>query len=606
MIRDGGKKMVKYEELVNFIIKNIGGKENVISLTHCVTRLRFQLKDESKANDEVLKANDGIITVMHTAGQYQIVIGNHVGGVYETILPKLGLSGEVVETKNKTSIKDKFVDLVSSIFMPAIGMLCACGMIKGLNTILSFAGIYSSTSGLYTLIDAIGDSIFYFFPVIIGYTSAKKFKLTPFVGMVIGLALCYPTINGADLSIVGIQMNVSYTSTVLPVILTVAVAAPMERLLNKYIPDVVKSFLTPMIVILLSTILGYMIIGPVANTVAGWLSDGILSLYSISPVLAGIVFGGLWQVFVVFGVHITFIVLAIMNLAAGHPDPILSLQAFVAFSQTAVVLAIFLKTKQKKLKSICFPAIISGVFGVTEPAIYGITLQRLPMFVISCIGGSLSGAYAAFAGLKYQQMAGMGIFEMPAMFPQNGTGAAMFQCVIASAFAIIPTFIAAYVFYRDDHKEDNVTESLSEEVNQPIEGKIIPLNQVEDDAFSQEVLGKGIAIIPSEGKVYAPFDGTVITLFPTKHAIGIVSDNGCEVLIHIGMNTVQLNGKYFTSHVQQGDKVKKGQLLVEFDIDHILQEEYNLETPVIITNTKDYSNINTNTNKDNVVLVAEA
>lgn len=598
--------MVKYEELVNFIIKNIGGKENVISLTHCVTRLRFQLKDESKANDEVLKANDGIITVMHTAGQYQIVIGNHVGDVYETILPKLGLSGEVVETKNKTSIKDKFVDLVSSIFMPAIGMLCACGMIKGLNTILSFAGIYSSTSGLYTLIDAIGDSIFYFFPVIIGYTSAKKFKLTPFVGMVIGLALCYPTINGADLSIVGIQMNVSYTSTVLPVILTVAVAAPMERLLNKYIPDVVKSFLTPMIVILLSTILGYMIIGPVANTVAGWLSDGILSLYSISPVLAGIVFGGLWQVFVVFGVHITFIVLAIMNLAAGHPDPILSLQAFVAFSQTAVVLAIFLKTKQKKLKSICFPAIISGVFGVTEPAIYGITLQRLPMFVISCIGGSLSGAYAAFAGLKYQQMAGMGIFEMPAMFPQNGTGAAMFQCVIASAFAIIPTFIAAYVFYRDDHKEDNVTESLSEEVNQPIEGKIIPLNQVEDDAFSQEVLGKGIAIIPSEGKVYAPFDGTVITLFPTKHAIGIVSDNGCEVLIHIGMNTVQLNGKYFTSHVQQGDKVKKGQLLVEFDIDHILQEGYNLETPVIITNTKDYFNINTNTNKDNVVLVAEA
>ena len=598
--------MVKYEELVNFIIKNIGGKENVISLTHCVTRLRFQLKDESKANDEVLKANDGIITVMHTAGQYQIVIGNHVGDVYETILPKLGLSGEVVETKNKTSIKDKFVDLVSSIFMPAIGMLCACGMIKGLNTILSFAGIYSSTSGLYTLIDAIGDSIFYFFPVIIGYTSAKKFKLTPFVGMVIGLALCYPTINGADLSIVGIQMNVSYTSTVLPVILTVAVAAPMERLLNKYIPDVVKSFLTPMIVILLSTILGYMIIGPVANTVAGWLSDGVLSLYSISPVLAGIVFGGLWQVFVVFGVHITFIVLAIMNLAAGHPDPILSLQAFVAFSQTAVVLAIFLKTKQKKLKSICFPAIISGVCGVTEPAIYGITLQRLPMFVISCIGGSLSGAYAAFAGLKYQQMAGMGIFEMPAMFPQNGTGAAMFQCVIASAFAIIPTFIAAYVFYRDDHKEDNVTESLSEEVNQPIEGKIIPLNQVEDDAFSQEVLGKGIAIIPSEGKVYAPFDGTVITLFPTKHAIGIVSDNGCEVLIHIGMNTVQLNGKYFTSHVQQGDKVKKGQLLVEFDIDHILQEGYNLETPVIITNTKDYSNINTNTNKDNVVLVAEA
>ena len=598
--------MVKYEELVDFIIKNIGGKENVISLTHCVTRLRFQLKDEAKANDEALKSHDGIITVMHTAGQYQIVIGNHVGDVYETILPKLGLNGEVVETKNKTSLKDKFVDLVSSIFMPVIGMLCACGMIKGLNTILSFTGLYSSTSGLYTLINAIGDSVFYFFPVVIGYTSAKKFKLTPFVGMVIGLALCYPTINGTDLSILNFKMNVSYTSTVLPVILTVAVAAPMERMLNKFIPDVIKSFLTPMIVILISTILGYMIIGPVANTVAGWLSDGILNIYSISPVLAGIVFGGLWQVFVAFGVHITFIVLAIMNLAAGHPDPILSLQAFVAFSQTAVVLAIFLKTKQKKLKSLCFPAIISGVFGVTEPAIYGITLQRLPMVIISCIGGALSGAYAAFAGLKYQQMAGMGIFEMPAMFPQNGTGAAMIQCVIASAFAIIPTFIAAYVFYKDDQEDSVGKGGVSEEIAQPIKGEKIPLSQVKDDAFSQGVLGKGIAIIPSEGKVYAPFDGTVVTLFPTKHAIGIVSDGGCEILIHIGMNTVQLNGKYFKSYIHQGDRVTKGQLLVEFDIEHILQEGYNLETPVIVTNTKDYSDINTNVNDHNIALIAKA
>lgn len=594
--------MVKYEDLVSFIIKNIGGKENVISLTHCVTRLRFQLKDESKAKDEVLKAHDGIITVMHTAGQYQIIIGNHVGDVYETILPKLGLSGEVVETKNKASIKDKFVDLVSSIFMPVIGMLCACGMIKGLNTILNFTGLYSSTSGLYTLIDAIGNSIFYFFPVVIGYTSAKKFKLTPFVGMVIGLALCYPTINGTDLSILNFKINVSYTSTVLPVILTVAVAAPMERILNKFIPDVVKSFLTPMIVILLSTILGYMVIGPIANTVAGWVSECILNIYSISPVLAGVIFGGLWQIFVVFGVHITFIVLAIMNLAAGNPDPILSLQAFVAFSQTAVVLAISLKTKQKKLKSICFPAVISGIFGVTEPAIYGITLQRLPMFIISCIGGGLSGAYTAFAGLKYQQMAGMGIFEIPAMFPQNGTGAAMIQCVIASILAIVPAFIAAYVLYKDD-QEDSVEKGLSEEIIQPIKGERIPLNQVEDDAFSQEVLGKGIAIIPSEGKVYSPFDGTIMTLFPTKHAIGIVSDNGCEVLIHIGMNTVQLNGRYFTSHVQQGDKVTRGQLLVEFDLEHILQEGYNLETPIIITNTKDYSVIDTSMD-DNIALIA--
>lgn len=203
-------------------------------------------------------------------------------------------------------------------------------------------------------------------------------------------------------------------------------------------------------------------------------------------------------------------------------------------------------------------------------------------------------------------MAGMGIFEMPAMFPQNGTGAAMIQCVIASAFAIIPTFIAAYVFYKDDQEDSVGKGGVSEEIAQPIKGGKIPLSQVKDDAFSQGVLGKGIAIIPSEGKVYAPFDGTVVTLFPTKHAIGIVSDGGCEILIHIGMNTVQLNGKYFKSYIHQGDRVTKGQLLVEFDIEHILQEGYNLETPVIVTNTKDYSDINTNVNDHNIALIAKA
>ena len=349
-------------------------------------------------------------------------------------------------------------------------MLCACGMIKGLNTILSFTGLYSSTSGLYTLINAIGDSVFYFFPVVIGYTSAKKFKLTPFVGMVIGLALCYPTINGTDLSILNFKMNVSYTSTVLPVILTVAVAAPMERMLNKFIPDVIKSFLTPMIVILISTILGYMIIGPVANTVAGWLSDGILNIYSISPVLAGIVFGGLWQVFVVFGVHITFIVLAIMNLAAGHPDPILSLQAFVAFSQTAVVLAIFLKTKQKKLKSLCFPAIISGVFGVTEPAIYGFLLPEKTPFVFSCIGGAVGGAIMGAVAVKQYVIGGLGIFGVVSYISPKGDATGMVVSLIAGAVSLVVGFVLTMLFYKKEetvveNKEVKVEEEKTEELN---------------------------------------------------------------------------------------------------------------------------------------------
>lgn len=597
--------MKRYEELVNSIIKNIGGKENVIDVTHCVTRLRLHLKDESKANDEILKNVEGVITIMHSAGQYQVVIGNEVSAVYEELCSALNLSKNVQEVNNyKMSFKDKFIDLITSIFMPSIAVLCSCGMIKGLNSIFEFAGIYTMDSGIYTLINAIGDCFFYFFPVVIGFNAAKKFKLNPYIGMMIGCAFCYPTINGVDLEIFGVAMNVTYTSTVLPIIFTVAIAAPVERVLNNIIPDVIKSFLTPMIVMLFATFLGFMIIGPITNVVSEFISDCLVSVYNLSPVIAGVLVGGLWQVLVVFGVHMTLVVLAIVNIANGIADPILSLQVFVAFAQSATILAIMFRTKNKKLKSICFPAFVSGMFGVTEPAIYGITLPRMKMFLISCLGGAISGGFAGLVGLKYYNMAGLGLFEIPALFPISGIGSVITQSIIALCIAFGVSFILAFIFYKDekDVKEELVTDTMkveNENIYAPIKGAIKPLKEVDDDAFAQEVLGKGVAILPEEGKVYAPFDGTVMSLFPTKHAIGIVSDNGCEVLIHIGMNTVQLNGKYFKAHISQGDKVKKGQLLLEFDLLKIVEEGYSIDTPVIITNSKDYLDV-IEENKKNV------
>ena len=589
--------MSKYESLVKHIVQNVGGKDNIISLTHCVTRLRFRLKDENKAKDNIIKNLDGVITVMHSAGQYQIVIGNHVGDVYDEACAKLNLSKDNHHQKEKMTLKEKFIDLLTSIFMPSISILCACGMIKGLNSILQFAGVYTDTSGIYTLINAVGDCIFYFFPVVIGYNSAKKFKLSPYVGMMIGAALCYPTINGVDLAVFGISMNVTYTSTVLPVILTVALAAPMEKWLNKILPDLIKSFFTPMIVLLSSTILGFMVIGPIANYLSNIISSTLSGVYNMSPLLAGVLVGGLWQIMVVFGVHMTLVVLAIMNIAAGTPDPILSLSVFVAFAQSAVVLAVALKTKDKKLKSVCIPAFISGMFGVTEPAIYGITLPRIKMFVISCIGGAVSGGFAGLAGLKYQQMAGLGIFEIPAMFPKTGVQTVMIQAATATVIAFAVSFVLAYVFYKDEAKIE------LEKINKPVKGDVKPLSEVQDDAFAQGALGEGAAIVPSEGKAYAPFDGTVLSLFPTKHAIGIVSDNGCEVLIHIGIDTVKLEGKYFEAHVEQGDKVSKGQLLVSFDIDKIKEEGYSTDTLIIITNSSDYEEIKT-VNSSGILLEA--
>ncbi|BBF44817.1 PTS system, beta-glucoside-specific IIB component [Lachnospiraceae bacterium KM106-2] len=602
--------MRKYEELVSNIIRCVGGKENVIDVKHCVTRLRFQLKEEDKAKDDVLKKMDGVITVMHSAGQYQVVIGNHVPEVFEEVALQLNLAKDDNQgiPEQKKSFKDKFIDLITSIFMPSIAILCACGMIKGLNTILEFAGIYTAESGIYALINAIGDCFFYFFPIVIGYNSAKKFRLNPYLGMMIGAALCYPSINGVDLNICGINMNVTYTSTVLPIILAVAIAAPLERWLNKVIPDVVKTFLTPMIVMLVATILGFMVIGPVANEASNLISSVLLSIYNVSPVVAGILFGGLWQVLVVFGVHMTFIVLAIMNIAQGVADPILSLQVFVAFAQAATVLAILIRTKDKKLKEICLPSFISALFGVTEPAIYGITLSRVKMFIVSCIGGAVSGGFAGFVGLKYQTMAGLGLFEIPALFPKSGVGAVIVQSCIAVVLAFVVSFVLAFIFFKDEENEVEVENEVIETVDRsekhdviyaPMSGRVIPLCEVSDDAFAQEALGKGVGIIPEEGKVYAPFDGSVVSLFPTNHAIGIASKNGCEVLIHVGMDTVQLEGKYFTAHINQGDQVKKGQLLVEFDLEKIKEAGYSLETPVIITNWDDYKDI-INENKETV------
>ena len=445
--------MKKYEELVNFIIKNVGGKENILNVTHCVTRLRFQLKDESKANDEVLKSNNGVITVMHSAGQYQVVIGNHVGDVYKELIEQLDIKESIEPAKKKMGFKEKALDLVSGIFMPSLSVLCACGMIKGLNTILSFAGLYAADSDLYLLINAIGDCFFYFFPIVIGYNTAKKIDMNPYTGMIIGAALCYPAINGVDLTLFGLNINVSYTSTVLPVIITCFLAAPIEKGLNRVLPSVIRSFMTPTIVLLVSVIIGFIVIGPIVNVASEAVSNALLAVYGLSPVLAGIIFATLWQIFVIFGVHITFIVLCMMNLSAGIPDPLLGSQVFVAFATSAVVLAILVRTKNKNLRSACIPAFISGIFGITEPALYGITITRPVMFVVSCIGSGISGAISGFLGFRYYQMAGVGIFEIPALLPAADTGTVLMQTIICTVITFVATFAMAFVLFKDDSKE---------------------------------------------------------------------------------------------------------------------------------------------------------
>lgn len=584
--------MGKYTQLAKEIIQNVGGKENVISLSHCVTRLRFVLKDESMANDDVLKNMDGVVTVMKSAGQYQVVIGNHVHDVYEDVCQVAGISGDIkIEESDNKAFKDKFFDMVTGIFMPSLAVMTGAGMLKGFLALFVFFGWMSDQSGIYTLIYDIADALFTFMPVVIGYTSAKKFNMDPMLGLAIGAGLMYPGLQNIDLSVFGYTINVSYTGTVLPVIITNALAAFMYKRLNRIIPDVIKTFFTPLIVLTVVTPIGFLIIGPAANIISEFLLNGILKVYGFSPVVAGLLIGGLWQVMVIFGVHTIFAITAIVTLMSGAPTPIFSLNYCASFAQTAVVFAIWLKTKDQKLKDIALPAWISGLCGVTEPAIYGVTLPRMKQFVISCIGSALGAMYLGFVDVLFYQMAGMGIFATPG-FIQNGgnTGVTLMHVGISLIISMGFSFIASYLTYKDENSEK---QTIHNEVDilSPIEGEIVALSEVKDEAFSSEALGKGVCIIPTGHKVVAPVSGTVTNLFPTLHAIGITSDDGVEVLIHIGMDTVNLNGQYFKAYVKQGDLVKVGQTLVEFDRDELLKLNINLQTPVIITNTNNMRSV---------------
>ena len=595
---------MKYEKLAKDIIANVGGKENVNSLTHCVTRLRFKLKDESKANTEVLKNMDGVVTVVKSGGQYQVVIGNHVPDVYADVAAIGGFgSASEEETKGeKLSPLNAFIDVVSGVFQPILGVLCATGMIKGLNAIFLATNLLEDTSSTYMILNAIGDCLFYFFPIFLAYTAANKFKLNKFTGMAIGASLVYPTMAGlagqtVDFFRIPVMMPASgYASTVVPIIIAIFLASKVEKLLKKIVPDVVKTFVVPFFTLLIVVPITFMAIGPVATWGSNLLGDVTLSIYNFSPLLAGLFLGGFWQVFVLFGLHWGLIPVCMNNLSVLGFDPILATTIAVCFAQTGVVIAIMAKTKDKKLKSLCIPSVISGFFGVTEPAIYGITLPRKKPFIISCIVGAVTGAVISLTGSQIYMIGGMGLFSIPTFMGPDGTGG-IFGILLATVVGLVLGFLAMFFTYKDEVQEETkevakVGQLIQQEVIvSPIKGDVMPLEMIKDEVFSKGLLGKGIAIEPTEGKVVAPVDGVVTTLFPTYHAIGITSDKGAEILIHIGMDTVQLEGKCFTPKIAQGDKVKTGQLLLEFDIKGIKEAGLPVTTPVIITNTDNYLDV---------------
>lgn len=576
--------MGKYHELAVKIVENVGGKENVAGLIHCITRLRFTLKDESAAKDQVLRDMDGVVTVMKSGGQYQVVIGNHVPEVYEDVMEILGWKDAegsekpVQQEKKKGKLLDQAIDVVSGIFQPILGIMAACGMLKGFNTLFVTLGLYTAECGGYQIINAAGDALFTFLPLFLGYTAAKKFQLKPMLGLAVGAAMCYP------------------------VILAVWFASRCEKLFNRIVPDLVKFFFVPMLTLLVTLPVAFLFLGPVATFGSTLISEVTLGIRSFSPMLAGAVVGLTWQILVIFGMHWGFIPVYINNVMTLGYDNVMMPFFACTFATSAVVAALFIKTKDKKIKEMAIPNFISGIFGVTEPAIYGILLPLKKPFILSCIAGGIGGAFYGHFNFRKFILGGMGIFELPNMMNPDGSMGNIIVAFAGIAISMAAGFLLTMIFYHEEEPEDAEKSSGKTEkpasaeedvlrVASPLKGTVIPLSQVQDQAFSSGLLGKGAAILPEEGILYAPADGEISAVFPTGHAIGMRTETGLELLFHVGMDTVQLAGKGFEPLVQAGDRVKQGQELLRFDRKQIEEAGYSLVTPVLVANSAEFHEV---------------
>ncbi|WP_304749929.1 glucose PTS transporter subunit IIA [Dubosiella newyorkensis] len=583
--------MNKYSELATAVINNVGGKENVKSLRHCITRLRFVLKDESIANDEIIKSMKGTIGLVKAAGEYMVVIGEHVPEVYKEVCTQLGLPTSNVKaevSKEKKSFLDKALGVIRSGLGPTLNIMCASGVLKGILVILQMCGV-PAESGICMLANAAGDAFFYCLPVIMGYNVAKHLEIDPFYGLILGASMIYPSIQNVDVSLLGFTVNTSYTSSFLPVLFGLLISAPIYKFLQKKLPSVVKGFMTPLITLSIAFPLTFVVIGPIAEVLSNGMNIAINFIFELSPLVGCTILGGIWQILVMFGIHSLIVMFAFYAVMAGNPSLMLASTWTVCFGIVGILLATFAKSRDQQVKSAALPAAVSAVFGVTEPGMYGIVVPRKVLLGISCIAGACAGLVVGVFNMKIYSYAGMGVIGLLSFLnPENPQ---FFPIVLAVLVPLFVGFGLTTILYKDE--KSTVKEQLDEMhiVQMPVNGLVKNITESSDEAFSSEALGKGIVIFPENGEVAAPVSGMVKTLFPTKHAIGIVADDGTEVLLHIGVNTVNLQGKYFTTHIKQGDRVEAGDPLVSFDKQAIEKEGYSTEVLVTITNGSDYRDI---------------
>lgn len=592
------------------LVKELGGDDNIINVTHCATRLRFILKDTERVNSDKVRRIPGVITTVIAGGQYQVVIGNHVKDAYEKVLELVNIKeGTVESSEQKVGIVSRIIDVISSIFAPFLYTLAACGILQGILGVLIATGLIHADMGTYKVLNFISWTAFTFLPVLIAITASKKFKVNEFIAVVIACALVSPDYismvnSGEALSFLGINIQMlSYTSSVIPIILAIWMASYVEQFFTKILPTVIRNLFTPMFTIAIMVPLTLLVFGPFGSTVGGAIGGAYNFLYNLSPIAAGVIVGGLWQVLVIFGVHWGITPVTVGNYATLGYDTFTGLQASAVFGQAGATLGVFLKAKDKEMKQVSLPAAITAIFGITEPAMYGVNLRLKKPMICGCIagaiGGGIAGAFNAYSWAYNMP----GIATIPAFFKEGYMSNFIGYIISIIVSFVIGVILTVVIGFKEDQAEetketdtqafeaDVKTSSNKVTLSGVVKGKAVSLTSVSDEVFASEAMGKGVGIMPSEGKLYAPCDGTVEALFPTHHAIGLTSKDGVEVLLHIGVNTVSMEGKGFEAHVTQGKKIKKGDLLITFSMDAIKAAGYDTTVMMVVTNTECYSEV---------------
>ena len=615
----------KNRKIAEEVLNAVGGSENIVSVTHCMTRLRFVLKDQSIPNKKKIESIKGVMGTNIAGGQYQVIVGNSVGNVYRELVEISGVIDTTADFK-AAQVKEKVnpvvaaLDFIAGCMTPLFTAIIAGGLIKVLLVIFgpTLLGVLSSESDTYILMNALGDAPFYFLPVLVAFTASKKLNCNSFLAVMVSSILIYPdviTLLGSEQAthLFGAipVVHGSYASSIIPAMLSTILLKYVEILVDKIVPDWSKNFLKPLLIVLITAPITLCALAPLGLMVGSGLQFVINGIYGFAPWLAMLLFSAFMPFIVMTGMHWAFVPACLLGLANPGYD-LLLLPAMLASNtaQAGATFGVAAKTKDKELREMAIPAGISALLaGVTEPAMYGITLRLKKPMIAACIASGIGGLITGIVSLKAYAFATPCLTAIVQFIAPDGENN-IICAVIVFAVSLVLSFVLSFIMTKNDESQESENvkaESISESENKtssdtvetgsktiitsPVKGDIIPLTEVKDPTFAEGILGEGFAVIPIEGKVYAPFTGSCENIFDTLHALGLVSDNGVELLIHVGLETVNLNGAPFTAHVKNGQHFKKGDLLLEFDIDAIKKAGCEIQTPIIVTNTDEYEHL---------------